>query len=112
MNKLLIGALAGLSDLTQLADSVKTKADAEFGNYGFGYNYKNKGGGSKMNFLSKPPYQNQRFNNLFSPNSTQTTLAWNLPATSAITAIPSNDPNTPYYGNPYFCKNRHEVQIG
>ena len=106
MNKLLIGALAGLADLTQLVSSVKTKSQVESG-----HSYKNIGGGNAVNFLGKPIYQNQKLNENFSPNPKQTTLAYDLPATSSITANPASNPNLPFYGNPYFCKDRHEAQL-
>ena len=50
MNKLLIGALAGLADLTLLVDSVKTKSQVGFA----AHNYSNIGGGNSVNFLGKP----------------------------------------------------------
>ena len=64
-----------------------------------------------MNFLGKPVYQNQKLNQIYSPNSTQTTVAFDFPATSSITANPADNPDVPYYGNPYFCKERHEAQL-
>ena len=106
MNKLLIGALAGLADLSQLVSSIKTKSEAKFS-----HGYYNRGGGNTVNFFDKPVYQDQRLNQWFSPNKTQTTLGFSLPATSSITANPADNPQLPFYGNPYFCKDRHEALL-
>ena len=106
MNKLLIGALAGLADLSQLVSSIKTKSGTQFS-----HGYYNRGGGNTVNFFDKPVYQDQRLNQFFSPNQAQTQVAFNLPATSSITANPADNPQLPYYGNPYFCKDRHEALL-
>ena len=47
MNKILIGALAGLADLTLLTNSVKTKAEAEW--------FWNSGGMGGMSHMNTAP---------------------------------------------------------
>ena len=74
MNKILIGALAGLADLSLLSNSVKTKSEAEwffnqghgYGNsygHGYGHSHGNRFFGSS--FFNNLP----SFNNNFAPNN-------------------------------------------
>ena len=80
MNKILIGALAGLADLSLLSNAVKTKSEAEwffnqghgYGNsYGHGYGHGHGHGHSHMNgFFGSSFFNNlPSFNNNFAPNN-------------------------------------------